>query len=1090
MKSTIPPFLLAVLLSVHTYAAPLLRNPRPFAVPAESVSDLLAGDFDGDGWKDALVVDRGRSLIVLLSNGSPFSAPQVTPVTLAGFAPAVADVNGDGLDDVIAAGLQPRTIGVLLSNGDGTFRTGSTFSPSHHPGPLVVADFTGDGHLDIAAGATDPATSDAKIVVHPGDGSGHFSGERVTAAPADLRFLAAADLDADGKQDLIADGSNDRILSGNGDGTFTMTSESLTGGRVVTADFNRDGRVDLAITGSAEQDWFVEILSGNGDGTVTPSARYAVAYDADVIHMADLDDDGNLDLVAPGARGETISVLRGKPDGTFHPAEHFTGGDGASLSVLADFDRDGDEDLLISNQEARAVSLVRGGAGARFDTYRSFHTNRSVPGTNVHANDGTAADMNGDGHPDVVLAQEEPDGFAGDLVVMLNDGTGKLGAPIVTRTDFQSEPPYLAVADLNFDGKLDVVAVDDNFSLSRFVAKFFAGNGDGTFEPPLETELRYPGRPHLAHFDGDGSLDLFIATLDQTYVHPGRGNGTFGRAIQSSARAVDLFFGDLDGDGDTDVVSSEYRSAQALINDGSGRLIPTPVASDEIRVIALADFTADGRLDLLFGTGGGTELRPGIGNGTFGAKVEFAMQPAPVPPFAGPIATADFDGDGLLDFAAGSSICSGNGDGTFTSRSRFRATRFTDADAADMDGNGSVDLVLTSRDSDDVHVLLTRDAEVTARPATLTLERNQESAGYREPVAFTATVTGGLTALTGVVRFEIDGKPRGLIAVDPEGTAVFTGQFDVGTHEVTATYTGDEYYAAPPRSQSIEVTRAKTRLTIGGVPNPSRLGRRVLVFVNAGAPGAAPPPGRITVREGDVVLGRVQANTPLDIANFTLGEHVLTAEYAGSDDFEPATATYTHTVLRPLPEEVKIEVAPPEAIAGEPVQIRVSFPGSANITGSVTLSLDDQVVATNVPLVNGVAQYEITIARGGYHSIRADYSGDAAWDARYDYLTVEAYAGRWGTPLELEATASRFGDLFVSWLRIHGAASYTLWRKTFASDAWEPIETVPATTRYLSLQMPPNALWLLALTATDANGTVSPMSEAEAAIPGGWGTVP
>ena len=290
-----------------TFAAPLI----PKVDSADGINAFGVGDFNGDGITDLLVDDEDTGkLTVLLGNGDgTFTAGQSMPYSTTSI--AVADFNGDGKLDIAVPGNPQLTI--LLGNGDGTF----TAAPNPPPvGSLqvVAADFNGDGKIDLALVGVDHAGDLTPIAILLGLGDGTF-----TAAPSQSQFVAsqlvAADFNDDGKIDLAAldpMGDSVTILLGNGNGTFAAPSTLSTDPNfrtlaIAVGDFNGDGRPDVAVGAGANSPADtpaakISIFAGNADGTFADGFDVAlVAGSLSSLVTVDLTGNGSWDLATFGS---------------------------------------------------------------------------------------------------------------------------------------------------------------------------------------------------------------------------------------------------------------------------------------------------------------------------------------------------------------------------------------------------------------------------------------------------------------------------------------------------------------------------------------------------------------------------------------------------------------------------------------------------------------------------------------------------------------------------------------------------------------------------------------------------------------------
>jgi hypothetical protein len=336
-------------------------TPLGLSLPTNSPSATAVGDFNGDGILDLVVNAGGPSqpLVIFLGNANGTYASIAGPsIFTYSFGPiVVADFNGDGKLDMAVLNANSSVVTILLGNGDGTFTiSGSSPASGSGPNQLAVGDFNGDGFPDLAV--TDTSTNSVNILLGKGDGT--FT---VTASPPTVGSspyaIAMGDFNGDGKLDLAVTDTYDDAISivlGNGDGTFaaaTTLHSGSTGSPIVAADFTGDGKLDLAVgvagTGGASDS--VTILSGNGDGTFsTPQAGTATSANSiSAIHVGDFNADGSVDLVLTDSNIGTFTVFLGDGTGSFTAnTVSLPGSPTFGLcSVTGDINGDGRTDLLV-----------------------------------------------------------------------------------------------------------------------------------------------------------------------------------------------------------------------------------------------------------------------------------------------------------------------------------------------------------------------------------------------------------------------------------------------------------------------------------------------------------------------------------------------------------------------------------------------------------------------------------------------------------------------------------------------------------------------------------------------------------------------
>ena len=336
---------------------------------------------------------------------------------------------------------------------------------------------------------------------------------------------------------------------------FSTTTTSLGGkggGDIAIGDFNRDGKLDLAIPTFVGPS--LVILLGNGDGTFQARTMVSLPRAPAFIVAADFNGDGNLDLAMSEINNlGQVEVLLGNGDGTFRAAQTFLTGQGqGSAIVAADLNRDGKLDLVIANQNRSSISVLLGNGDGTFQSALNTATGASPVFV-------AAGDFNSDGKLDLAVSNN---GSSSVSILLGNeDGTFAAGATLPVN----NFPLYVTAGDFNSDGKLDL-AVATNTQASGSI-EVFIGNGDGTFQ----SGVIYASAPHFymetteVDINGDGSLDLISAVgccslqgVGGMAVLLGNGDGTFQAAkyYQLADGSAFAATADLNGDGSTDIIES------------------------------------------------------------------------------------------------------------------------------------------------------------------------------------------------------------------------------------------------------------------------------------------------------------------------------------------------------------------------------------------------------------------------------------------------------------------------------------------------------------------------------------------------------
>jgi trimeric autotransporter adhesin len=348
---------------------------------------------------------------------------------------------------------------------------------------------------------------------------------------------------------------------------------------VVTADFNNDGKLDLATSNydGATGDGSVSVLLGNGDGSFQPTLTSATGPYTYSLAAGDFNADGKIDLAtANWGAGDNndVSILLGNGDGTFADAVALNISDAYSLSVATgDLNADGKLDLVVTSDTEDGgyyLSTLLGhgdGSFASPTTYNSYYGQLFSQ---------TLADFNGDGNVDVAAAGWQMYG----ALVYLGNGDGTLQEPLFFDSDTGTGANSVTAADFNADGNIDLVTTN-YFSNS---ASVLLGNGDGSFAPAQGiTAGSGPGSATASDVNGDGKLDLVVtrqASPGAVSVLLGKGDGSLAVpiTIATGGSPSSLVMADFNGDGRPDAAAANIGSnnVSVLLNDGNWAVQTTP----------------------------------------------------------------------------------------------------------------------------------------------------------------------------------------------------------------------------------------------------------------------------------------------------------------------------------------------------------------------------------------------------------------------------------------------------------------------------------------------------------------------------------
>ena len=737
---------------------------------------VAAADLNGDGKTDLVAANSAAdTLTVLTNNGSGgFVAAPTLTVSGQPYYVAATDVTGDGRADLVSANFGANTLTLLTNNGIGGFTAAATLTVGNNPHSVAVADVSGDGKVDLISANAGPSTLS---ILFNGPAS---YGANFTGNGASLTSLNAASLTGTASS-LSA--SNINVLgtiTGNGGSLTNLNASQLTSGTVPLTQL--PGAV---VTNNATAVTLTGTLSGNGAGLTNLNASQLMAGTVPLPllptavvtnNATGVSLNGTFTGNGAGLTNIPFSALPAVPLTNNQSGVVFKGLTTVSnLSVAAtnfvNF-------LVVSNPPALNGSAIT-----------NLNASQLIAGTLplaqlpsvVITNNSTAVNLtgtfagNGAGVTNVDLITVNDRGAIGWAT---NWGAFSLASsPTVGLS-----PESVVAADVNGDGKPDLISANYNAATLSVVTN----NGSGGFATAATVSVGSgPIAVTAADVNGDSKLDLISANrLDNTLsVRTNSGSGAFVAAATLSVgiNPYSVTAADVNGDGAVDLISAnrDANTLSVLTNSsGSFVLASSPTVGTAPRSVAVADVNGDGKVDLISGNSAANTLTVLTNNGSGGFVL--ASSPA-VGGDPGSVAAADVNGDGKVDLISANSltdtlsVVTNNGSGGFVLASSPVVGNGPQAvTAADVNGDGKVDLISANEYANTLTVLtnngtggfvLASSPSVGSHPVSITaadvngdggldlisanLGNNNLSVLFNTP-NFSASFQGSGSALTGL----------------------------------------------------------------------------------------------------------------------------------------------------------------------------------------------------------------------------------------------------------------------------------------------------------------------------------------------------
>lgn len=665
-------FLIPVILAIACPAAaqPLSFRRAGSVIPPEAAGRIEFGDLDADGDDDILSVPGG----VFLNDGSGSLEPHPTPSpALAGyFLPhsdrvILADVDGDGDDDAFFLPVQSTTGPALWLNGGGVFHDATFQLPAlpqtsywWNANPkwesAASADFDADGDLDLflapirlILGGHVYYYTQTTPILWLNIGSGYFvdASSQLPGTSICAGSVLARDWDGDGDIDIRVTRHesyssfspplpvSDLFLN-SGTATFTVAANapavSLAPSTAFAGDLDGDGFEDLV-----GMTWNSVVLNrGLPGGQIGSGVQIPLPAPGAVLALRDMDGDGRAEVIA-GVEG-AIVVLALDPTGTAWAAAQtlpLACGAWFRRIVPGDLDDDGDDELVAESTIGKVPMLL--------DSLGMLAIVHDGPLTEGLGAVRCVADLELDGDPDVVSQIQSR------LVASMNDGIGRFvpGPPIAAATSPYYAPVVVHPFDDDGDGDLDLYV--GNSIIQPQQERILRNDGAAGWTPAQAFASSFWSRDvDEGDLDDDGDVDLVLSDSGGTWILPGTGPGSFGPRfllVKPAAPSAQFHLADLDDDGDLDGVALEDAgTCRILMNLGGLAFAPAVVPGVLATGAAVGDVDGDGDPDIVLQD---RWLR-NLGGGAF------APAGPPVTPtwtFMTPV-LADFDGDGDQDFVA------------------------------------------------------------------------------------------------------------------------------------------------------------------------------------------------------------------------------------------------------------------------------------------------------------------------------------------------------------------------------------------------------------------------------------------------------
>ncbi|OUJ68774.1 FG-GAP-like repeat-containing protein [Hymenobacter crusticola] len=723
---------------------------------------IVAGDVDGDGDLDLLTASTNNTVNVRLNSGNgTYSGSQNVPVGAIAQDLRLGDVDNDGDLDLVSVSVQTNAVSVRLNNGQGIFSGTQEVPVGGSPQSLTLGDVDGDGDFDLV---TANNASTASVRLNNGNGTFNPVGQQVSVGTSAIGVVLG-DVDGDGDLDLLTGHTSVNTVSlrlNDGTGTFGGTTEIGVSGpprSLTLGDVDLDGDLDL-VTGNYAANGKVSVRIGNGRGNFGGGSDTNINAYISEIQLGNIGGTRHPDLIVGRFNSTAAIVCRNNEVGEFYITQEVPV-DPISDLALGDLDGDGDLDFATSSNEKGLVNVrlnQRGGPpvintvnpSATWVGNKIYITGLNFIGDVKVKISGVEA-TNVEVQSETNLTAIVPEGaVSGAVIVITAQGTSSpYGFSVVPRFAVTALAPARNAPSASRTAPVTVTFTQqpntDSFTLQslRLYSQQAGGRKAGTTTVSGNSLLFTPisgfkpGETITASLARSArSVNTVYLDQAQTFQFTAATNpsaGLFGGTteVSVSAKPQSVVAADVDGDGDLDLLTANYRpdltasgTVSIRLNKGNG----TYTNGQEVSVgagpycVKVADTDGDGDLDLLTananaGEVGTVSVRLNNGTGTFSRGQDVPVGYAPHD-----IAIGDVNQDGLPDLLAANYIAAGSNSATVSTVSvrlqnglrEFRLTgpevpvgpRPTSVVLGDVNNDGNLDLLTANSSSTTVSVRL------------------------------------------------------------------------------------------------------------------------------------------------------------------------------------------------------------------------------------------------------------------------------------------------------------------------------------------------------------------------------------------------